>query len=199
MKWIDEDKGKTLIEAAGLAASVKNNHQMNNTFTNMNRIEETSANARGPHNPLAISQPLKLKSLLKGSIVDYIIVKANIKEKSRRPMSSSTISKRPSTGDRKMNSSFVGREGLTNSHYPTSNPMNNTTGSQGFGMGRMMNNFMSDDEEKENNNNSNSNTSNIVKSYRGMNGGIGLTNNNINIPLPSSKMPINRPDRKSVV
>jgi hypothetical protein len=118
MKWTDEDKGKTLIETAGLAASVKNNHnhQMNSTFTNMSRIEETSAHARGPHNPLAISQPLKLKSLLKGSTVEYIIVKPNIKEKSRRPMSSSTISKRPSVNERKMNSSFVGREGLTNTH-----------------------------------------------------------------------------------
>lgn len=138
LKWTDEDKGKNLIEAAGLAASVKNNHQnMASTFTNMSRIEETSANARGPHNPLAISQPLKLKSLMKNSPVEFIIVKPNIKEKSRRPMSSSIISKRPSTTDhRKMNSSFVGRDGLG----MTMNPMNNNS----LGMNRMMNNFMAD-------------------------------------------------------
>lgn len=161
---------------------------MNNTFTNMSRVEETSATARGPHNPLAISQPLKLKSLLKGSIVEYIIVKANVKEKSRRPMSSSTVSKRPLTGDRKMNSSFVGREALGNSNYSSNQPMNNTTGS--MAMGRMMNNFMADnDEEKENQG------SNIVKNYRS-NTGINpmhFNNSNINIPLPANKMPVNRP------
>jgi len=68
LRWTDEDKGKNLIESMGLAASIKNNHQnMNSTFTSMCRLEEQSAHARGPHNPLAISQPLKLKSLLKNS------------------------------------------------------------------------------------------------------------------------------------
>lgn len=71
LRWTDEDKGKTLIESTGLAASIKNNHQnMNSTFTSMSRLEEQSAGARGPHNPLAISQPLKLKSLLKNSPVE---------------------------------------------------------------------------------------------------------------------------------
>eukprot|EP00801_Mesodinium_rubrum_P008618 Mrub_08642.p2 GENE.Mrub_08642~~Mrub_08642.p2 ORF type:complete len:210 (-),score=42.29 Mrub_08642:187-816(-) len=108
MKWTYEVKGKVLIVCYGLAASVKNNHQMNNTFTYMSRIEETSATARGPHNPLAISQSLKLKSLLKGSTGKYVIVRAKVTNKLRRPMSSSTVSKRPMPGDREMNYSFVG-------------------------------------------------------------------------------------------
>lgn len=63
--------------------------------------------------------------------------------------------------------------------------MNNTTGS--MAMGRMMNNFMAEnDEEKENQ------SSNIVKNYR--NGfGMNFNNSNINIPLPTNKMPVNRP------
>ena len=67
MKWTCEEKEKTLIEPAGLAVSVKNNHQTNNTLTTMSRIEETFGTTRGPHNQLAISQSLKLESLLKGS------------------------------------------------------------------------------------------------------------------------------------
>jgi len=180
LRWTDEDKGKNLIESSGLAASINNNHQnMNSTFTSMGRLEEQSAHARGPHNPLAISQPLKLKSLLKQSPVEYIIVKPNVKEKSRRPMSSSTVTKRST--DRKMNSSFAGREGLIqngiNLNMNMNSNMNNTTGS----LNKMMNNFMSEGNEDDK---ENGNGSNIVKNYR----------NNTNIPLPTaSKLPVGRP------
>jgi hypothetical protein len=95
-------------------------------------------------------------------------------------MSSSTVSKRPNTGDRKMNSSFAGREGLNVQQGGNANlNMSNTTGS----LNKMMNNFMSEgnEEDKEN---SASSASHIVRNYR----------SNTNIPLPTaSKLPLNRP------
>ena len=94
-------------------------------------------------------------------------------------MSSSTVAKRST--DRKMNSSFAGREGLIqngiNLNMNMNSNMNNTTGS----LNKMMNNFMSEgiEDDKEN-----GNGSNIVKNYR----------NNTNIPLPTaSQLPVGRP------
>lgn len=93
-------------------------------------------------------------------------------------MSSSTVSKR-NTGDRKMNSSFAGREGLVQNgiNLNMNSNMNNTSGS----LNKMMNNFMGEGSEDDK---ENGNGSNIVKNYR----------NNTHIPLPTaSRLPVGRP------
>ena len=100
-------------------------------------------------------------------------------------MSSSTVSKRPMPGDREMNYSFVGWDGLSNYNYSLNHQMNNATGS--MTMGSMINNFMSEnDQQKENQ------SSNIVKNYRTW-VGMNFNNSNINISIPANKMPVNIP------
>eukprot|EP00341_Mesodinium_pulex_P015996 CAMPEP_0116965622 /NCGR_PEP_ID=MMETSP0467-20121206/49331_1 /TAXON_ID=283647 /ORGANISM="Mesodinium pulex, Strain SPMC105" /LENGTH=207 /DNA_ID=CAMNT_0004654907 /DNA_START=333 /DNA_END=956 /DNA_ORIENTATION=- len=89
MRWLDEEGGgKTNVEITGVAASTKDSLSfMISSVRPMNRLVEQSHFARGPFNPAVFQQPLKLKSVLKGSKEKYQIITPTVLEKSKRPMS----------------------------------------------------------------------------------------------------------------
>lgn len=65
--WLDE-KGRSIVEATGIAASTKDSLSfMISTIRPINRLVDQSTSAKGPFNPPVFTQPLKLKSVLKGS------------------------------------------------------------------------------------------------------------------------------------
>jgi len=65
--WLDEKGGKNVVEITGIAASTKDNLSfMISSIRPVNRLQDQSANAKGPFQPPVFTQPLKLKSVLKG-------------------------------------------------------------------------------------------------------------------------------------
>lgn len=100
--WIDENgHAKNVVETVGIAASTKDSLSfMISSIRPVNRLVSQSMNAKGPYTPPVFTQPLKLRSVLKGAKEKFQIINAIQVEKGKekRPLSCGGVRQRPGTG-----------------------------------------------------------------------------------------------------
>jgi len=85
-----------VVEATGIAASTKDSLSfMISSIRPINRLQDQSANAKGPFQPPVFTQPLKLKSVLKNSKEKYQLITPTTTDKNvKRPMSCGGVRQR---------------------------------------------------------------------------------------------------------
>jgi len=96
LNWMDESGGKSIVESTGIAASTKDSLTfMISSIRPINRLQDMSANAKGPFQPPIFAQPLKLKSVLKNSKEKFQLITPNTTEKNvKRPQSCGGVRQR---------------------------------------------------------------------------------------------------------